>query len=112
MYHPVNYNNAFYALNSPNAATSDSDAVLAWIPKSCTATEFDVASHQSGTITVTLRLGASSTSMADTTLACAPSNGSCTAVGSLAIPAGSFVDLHITGSSGTLAGVWTSLTCN
>jgi hypothetical protein len=112
MYHPVNYNNAFYAVTSPNAATSDSDAVLAWIPKGCTATELDVASHQSGAITVTLRLGASSASMADTTLACAPSSGGCTAVGSISIPAGSFVDLHITGSSGTLAGVWTSLTCN
>jgi hypothetical protein len=112
MYHPVNYNNAFYALNSPNAATADSDSVLAWIPKGCTATELDVQSHQTGAITVALRLGTSSTSMADTTLACTPSNGACTAADSISIPPGSFVDLHITGSSSTLAGVWTSLTCN
>jgi hypothetical protein len=112
MYHPVNYNNNYYALNSPNASTTESDSVLAWIPKACTATEFDVQSHQSGNITVTLRLGTSSSTMADTALSCAPSSGACTAVASVSIPAGSFVDLSITGSSGTVAGVWTSLTCN
>ena len=112
MYHPVSYNYSFYALNSPNAATTETDAVLAWIPKACTATEFDVQSHQTGNITVTLRLGTSSSTMADTALSCAPSSGACTAVSSVSIPAGSFVDLHITGSSGTTAGVWTSLICN
>jgi hypothetical protein len=50
--------------------------------------------------------------MQDTALFCSPSAGSCPALGSVAIPAGSFVDLHITGASGTVAGVWTSLTCN
>ncbi|HZQ44112.1 MAG TPA: DNRLRE domain-containing protein [Acidobacteriaceae bacterium] len=112
MYHPVSYNNSYYALNSPNASTTESDSVLAWIPKACTATEFDVQSHQSGNITVTLRLGTSSSTMADTALSCAPSSGVCTALSSVSIPAGSFVDIHITGSSGTTAGVWTSLTCN
>jgi hypothetical protein len=114
MYHPVNFNNFFYALNSPNAAATESDAILAWIPQACTATELDVKSHQTGAITVTLRLGASGTSMQDTALTCAPSTstGSCTALGSVAISAGTFVDLHITGASNTVAGVWTSLTCN
>jgi hypothetical protein len=112
MYHPASYANIYYALNSPNAATSESDSVLAWIPKACTATELDVQSHQSGNITVTLRSGASGTSMADTALTCSPSGGSCTVTGSVALAAGSFVDLHITGTSGTVAGVWTSLTCN
>jgi hypothetical protein len=112
MYHPTSYANTYYALNSPNASTSESDSVLAWIPKGCTATELDVQSHQSGNITVTLRNGSSGTSMASTSLSCAPSGGSCTAVGSVSIAAGSFVDLVITGASGTVAGVWTSLTCN
>jgi hypothetical protein len=112
MYHPASFNYTYYALNSPNAATSESDSVLAWIPQACTATEFDVKSNQSGAITVTLRLGASGTTMQDTALTCTPSNGSCPALGSVAIPAGSFVDLRIDHSSGTVAGVWTSLTCN
>jgi hypothetical protein len=113
MYHPASYNNTYYALNSPNASTTESDSVLAWIPQACTATELDVQSRQSGNITVTLRLGTSSSSMADTTLSCTPSStGSCPALASVSIPAGSFVDLRISGASGTVAGVWTSLTCN
>jgi hypothetical protein len=112
MYHPTNFNNTYYALNSPNAATSESDSVLAWIPQACTATELDVKSNQSGAITVTLRLGVSGTTMQDTALTCTPSQSSCPALGSVAIPAGSFVDLRIDHTSGTLAGVWTSLTCN
>ena len=112
MYHPTSFNNTYYALNSPNASTTESDSVLAWIPQACTATELDVKSNQSGAITVTLRLGTSGTSMQDTALTCTPSAGSCPALASVAIPAGSFVDLRIDHSSGTLAGVWTSLTCN
>jgi hypothetical protein len=51
--------------------------------------------------------------MANTTLACTASPGaSCTETGSITVPAGSFVDLTITGPSGTAAGVWTALTCN
>lgn len=113
MYHPVNFNNFFYALNSPNASATESDSVLAWIPQACTATELDVKSHQTGNVTVTLRLGVSGTTMQDTPLACTPTTtGSCPALGSVVIPAGSFVDLHITGASSAVAGVWTSLTCN
>ena len=112
MYHPVNFNNYFYALNSPNASTSESDSVLAWIPQACTATELDVKSNQTGNITITLRLGTSGSNMQDTALTCTPSTGSCPALGAVSIPAGSFVDLHITGASSTVAGVWTSLTCN
>jgi hypothetical protein len=112
MYHPASYNDAYYALNSPNASTTESDSVLAWIPQACTATELDVQSHQSGAVKITLRLGTSAGNMADTALSCTPSAGSCPALGSVPIPAGSFVDLRIDNSSGTVAGVWTSLTCN
>jgi hypothetical protein len=112
MYHPTSFSYTYYALNSPNAATTESDAVLAWIPQACTATELDVKSNQSGAITVTLRLGASGTTMQDTALTCTPSQGTCPALASVAIPAGSFVDLRIDHPSGTVAGVWTSLTCN
>ncbi len=112
MYHPTSFNDTYYALNSPNASTTESDSILAWIPQSCTATELDVKSNQSGAITVTLRLGTSGTNMQDTALSCTPSTGSCPALASVAIPAGSFVDLRIDHASGTVAGVWTSLTCN
>ena len=112
MYHPASYNNNYSALNTPNASTTESDSVLAWIPQACTATELDVQSHQTGNITITLRLGTSGTSMQDTALTCTPSAGSCPALGSVSIPAGTFVDLHITGASSSIAGVWTSLTCN
>ena len=51
--------------------------------------------------------------MADTGLGCsAASGGSCTATGSVAVGAGNFVDLSISGASGTAAGVWTALACN
>ncbi len=112
MYHAVSFSTTFYAVNSPNAsATEASGAVLAWVPQGCTATELDVYSQQSMPITVTLRVGAAG-SLADTTLSCSPAtNGSCTATGAVAIPAGSFIDLKIGGASGTAAGVWTSLQC-
>jgi hypothetical protein len=112
MYHPVSFNNTYYALNSPNAGTTESDSVLAWIPKACTASELDVHSNQTGAVTITLRNGSSGSTMQDTTLSCTPSAGSCPALGSVSIPAGSFVDLRVDHASGTVAGVWTSLTCN
>jgi hypothetical protein len=113
MYHAVSYTTQFYAVNSPNASSSEGDAVLAWVPAGCTATRLDVRSNQSGAITVTLRTGTSGSGMSATALSCAPASGaSCSATGSIAIPAGSFVDLQISGASGTSAGVWTSVTCN
>lgn len=111
-YHPVSYTNLYYSINSPNASSTESDSVLAWVPAGCTATRLDVVSHQSGSVKVTLRTGASTATMADTALVCTPAAGSCPALGSVTIPAGHFVDLRIDYSSGTVAGVWTSLQCN
>jgi hypothetical protein len=52
-------------------------------------------------------------SMAATSLTCAVStNSSCTSTGSVTIPPGSFVDLQISGSNGSLAPVWTAIACN
>ena len=112
MYHAVSYNTLYYAVNSPNAsATEASGSALAWVPQACTATELDVYSQQSGAITVTLRAGTPG-AMSNTTLSCSPAtNGSCTAMGAVAIPAGGFIDLEIGGATGTAAGVWTSLQC-
>ena len=111
-YHPVSYVNLYYSLNSPNASPTEGDSVLAWVPAGCTATRLDVVSHQSASVKVTLRMGASTATMADTALVCTPAAGSCPALGSVTIPAGYFADLRIDYASGTVAGVWTSLQCN
>jgi hypothetical protein len=112
MYHAVNYNTLYYAVNSPNANISETGgSVLAWVPQGCTATELDVYSQQSATVTVTLRAGAAG-SLQDTALSCSPTtNGSCKVLGTAVIGAGEFIDLRVNSASGTTAGVWTSLQC-
>jgi hypothetical protein len=86
--------------------------VLTWVPAGCTASQISVFSRQSNTINVVLRQGTPG-SMADTGLGCSVGSGSsCTATGSVAIPAGNFVDFSVSGASGTAAGVWVALTCN
>jgi collagen type VII alpha len=112
MYHTANYNTLYYAVNSPNASiTETSGSVLAWVPVGCTATELDVYSQQSATITVTLRAGFAG-ALQDTALSCsAATNGSCKVVGSAVVGAGEFIDLRVDSTSGTAAGVWTSLQC-
>jgi hypothetical protein len=112
MYHGVSFNTTYYAVNSPNASTTESTgAVLAWVPLGCTATRLDVYSQQSGAITVTLRAGVPG-SIADTALACSPAtNGSCSVLGSVSINAGEFTDFRIDAASGSVAGVWTALQC-
>lgn len=112
MYHSVSFNTLYYSVNNPNASASETASVLTWVPAGCTATKLVVFSQQSNTVTVTLRAGASG-SMANTELSCsASSGGSCTATGSVAVAAGNFVDVSITGASGTSAGVWTALACD
>ena len=118
MYHTVSYNYLYYSVNNGNFSATEAGtaqlpaSALTWVPVGCTATALNVFSQQAGTITVTLRSGTAS-SLADTALACsAAPDGGCTASGSVAIAAGSFVDLHIMNASGTAAGVWTALTCN
>jgi hypothetical protein len=112
LYHAVSFSFVFYSVNSANAAASEADSVLTWVPAGCSATQLRVFSRQSSTITVTLRQGMPG-SMADTALTCSVSTGSaCTATGNVTVPAGEFVDLRVSGASGTLAGVWTALVCN
>jgi hypothetical protein len=112
MYHLVSFNFSFYSVNNSNSSASEGAAVLTWVPAGCTATRLMVFSQQSNTINVTLRQGLPG-SMADTGFACSvASGGSCTATGSVAVAAGSFVDLSVSGASGTGAGVWTALACD
>lgn len=86
--------------------------MLTWVPGGCTATKLTMYSQQANAITVTLRQGMPG-AMASAGLACTATAGSsCTSTGSVAVGAGSFVDLSITGSNGTAAGVWTALACN
>lgn len=111
MYHSVSFNAAFYSVNNTNSSLTETPAVLTWIPAGCTSTTLSVYSQQSNTITITLRAGTPA-AMANTTLSCAAvSGGSCTATG-VPITAGAFVDLAVSGASGTAAAVWTAITCN
>ena len=112
VYHSVSYTTNFYAVNSAAALATEGSSVLVWVPNGCTATSLNVLSQQSGAVKVTLRVGSSLGSMADSALACTPSTAnSCPALGSVVIPAGSFVDYRIDFASGTAAGVWTALAC-
>jgi hypothetical protein len=112
VYHDVSFANLFYSVNSPTSNPSELAPILTWIPTGCTATALNVYSQQSNSITITLRTGTPG-SMAATSLACTASTGtSCSATGSVSIAAGTFIDLNITGASGTTAGVWTNLACN
>lgn len=118
VYHAVSDVYLYYSVNNPNASATEIGtapapaSVLTWVPSGCTATVLNVFSQQTNPITVTLRVGAPG-SMSNSALACAASPGvACTASGSVTVPAGSFVDLTITGAGGTAAGVWTALACN
>jgi hypothetical protein len=116
VYHAVSDLTAFYSVNLPNTSSSETSqtmttGVLAWVPNGCTATQLSVYSQQSNTITVTLRVGTPG-SMSNSTLAASvSSNSSYTATGSVTVTAGQFIDYEISSASGTLAGVWTALTC-
>jgi hypothetical protein len=112
MYHAVSFATNYYSVNNPNASASEDASVLTWIPAACSATALTVFSQQSNAVTVTLRNGIPGT-MSNTALSCqASSSQSCTVTGSVAIAAGSFLDLSVAGASGTPAGVWTQVSCN
>jgi hypothetical protein len=116
MFHAVNYNTTYYAVNSSNTSTTETGTtattgVLAWVPLGCTASQLNVYSQQSNTITVTLRVGTPG-AMVNSALTCnAATNVSCTATGSVVVGPGEFVDYVISGASATTAGVWTALQC-
>jgi len=118
VYHAVSFDYLYYSVNNSNASASEIGTAVApasaltWVPSGCTATALNVFSQQTNSITVTLRIGAPG-GMGNTALACTASPGAaCTASGSVTVPAGSFVDLTITGASGTAAAIWTALACN
>lgn len=112
MYHAVNYNSLYYAVNSTNASATETATVLAWVPRACTATRLDVFSQQTAVIKVTLRVG-SATSLNSTVLSCsAATNGSCSATGAVSVTAGQFMDLYIQFASSTTTPVWTAVECD
>lgn len=114
MYHSVSFSNLYYSVNNQNSSPTEQApmAALTWVPIACTATALNVYSLQSNTISVTLRTGSAGI-LTDTALTCSAASGaSCTSSGNVSIAAGSFVDLRVTGASGTPAGVWTALQCN
>ena len=112
MYHAVSFSFPYYSLNNTNSSATEDTTVLTWVPAGCTTTRLVVYSQQSNAINVTLRQGVPG-SMTDTALVCSVAAGaSCTATGSIAVVAGNFVDLSVTGASGTAASVWTALACD
>ncbi|WP_348268923.1 DNRLRE domain-containing protein [Edaphobacter paludis] len=112
MYHAVSFSSLYYSVSNTNAAGSEDASVLTWVPTGCMATMLSVYSQQMQSITVTLRQGTPG-NMADTALVCtAASGGSCSITGSVAVPAGSFVDFRVNNANGTPAAVWIALTCN
>ncbi len=113
VYHAVSYMTSYYAINTPNASSTETAPVLAWMPRACTASRLDVFSQQSGAIRVTVRVGTPG-NMTDTALSCYPSTttGSCSVSGAVSVSAGQFLDLRIDYASGTQAGVWTALACD
>jgi hypothetical protein len=111
VYHDVSFSNIFYSVNSANVGATETGPVLTWIPAGCTATKLSVFSQQANTITVMLRQGTPG-HMADTGMVCSAASGSaCSVTGSVVVPEGNFVDLNVTGASGTTASVWMSLAC-
>jgi hypothetical protein len=111
VYHDVSFSNIFYSVNSANVGPTETGPVLTWIPAGCTATKLSVFSQQANTITVMLRQGTPG-HMGDTGMVCSAASGSsCSVTGSVVVPEGNFVDLNVTGASGTNASVWMSLTC-
>ena len=75
-------------------------SALTWVPAGCTATALNVFSEQGNAITVTLRSGRPLRAWRTQTLACssATTGDSCSASGSITVPAGNFVDLSISGA--------------
>jgi hypothetical protein len=112
MVHSVSFSAIYYAVNNPNQSATETSSVLTWVPNGCTATQLSVFSEQGGTITVTLRAGTPG-AMADTALSCqVATGGSCSVNGSVAVPAGGFVDLSVSQANSTPSGVWTALSCS
>ncbi len=111
-YHAVSFSVPFQSVNSSNNAATEAESVLTWVPAGCVATQLSVFSHQGNTVSVTLRQGMPG-SMADTALVCSVApGGACTVTGNVAVTAGNFVDLSVSGANGTASGMWIALACN
>lgn len=111
MVHLVSYAAVYYAVNNPNQSATEDPSTLTWVPNGCTATQLQVFSEQGAAITVTLRVGTAG-AMADSSLSCQAATGaSCTATGSVGVPAGGFVDISVAHADSVAKGVWTAVSC-
>ena len=112
VYHSVSLLTLYYSVNASTSSLTEDQSVLTWVPGGCTATTLTVYSQQSNAVTVTLRQGTPG-SMSNTALSCSVAPGTtCTATGSVVVPAGSFLDFNLTGESSLAAGIWTALSCH
>jgi hypothetical protein len=107
----------FYSVNSTASNSSETAAVLTWVPNACTVTALSVYSQLAWPTTLTLRTLATPSSTAATLLTCsvsaAPSTTTCSVPNGTQINAGYFVDYGIVNQSGpTSPAIWTALACN
>jgi Collagen triple helix repeat (20 copies) len=109
-YHGVTILSGYDSVNSGTASALEASDVLTWVPNGCTATKLSVYSQEGNSVAVTLRQGTPG-NMSATALSCTVAPNTCTATGSVAIPAGSFVDLGIS-TAAIDTDVWTVLLCN
>jgi hypothetical protein len=107
----------YYSVNNSTASSTESAAVLTWVPAGCTVTALNVYSQLTAQTTLALRALATPTSSATVLLTCTvaagPASTACSVPGGTQVNAGTFIDYSIVSENGPAnPGVWTALTCN
>ena len=107
----------YYSVNNSTASSTESAAVLTWVPAGCTVTALNVYSQLTAQTTLTLRTLATPTSTASVLLTCTvaagPASTTCSVPGGTQVSTGYFIDYSIVSENGPAnPGVWTALTCN
>jgi hypothetical protein len=107
----------YYSVSSPTASSTESAAVLTWVPSRCTVTSLNVYSQLTAQTTLTLRALATPTSSASVLLTCAvaagPASTTCSVPNGTQVSEGYFIDYSIISANGpTSPAIWTALACN
>jgi hypothetical protein len=107
----------YYSVSSPTTSSTESAAVLTWVPSGCTVTSLNVYSQLTAQTTLTLRALATPTSSATTLLTCTiaagPASTACSVPDGTQVTAGYFIDYSIITANGpTSPAIWTALACN
>ena len=107
----------YYSVTSSTASSTESAAVLTWVPLGCTVSSLNVYSQLMAQTTLTLRAFATLTSYASVLLTCTvaagPASTTCSVPDGTQVTAGYFIDYSIVSENGpTNPVIWTALTCN